>query len=598
MPFPLMDGQVRQLHPLAIGTPIFPARPRYGAGSLRVKLENQLIKLLDLSPLLRNDNSVGSVLEQGVGPHGIWKADNGTWQMITEVYSSIGGVTNNGQTGAMRASAPTLQGPWTLSPSASLVITPAGISTWEYLEYSPHQPIWDSANNRWFMTAHGGNNQGPRQIGFTYSTDGKLGQSWTKDPSNPILTPGASGAIDDNWLADLRLIQNSWTGRWIGLYRAQKVGGPSDGTVARVEGPTFNNLTKTGGVITTAPAWATNGYHVGDIWYDAGGRLHHFGASGALGIGYSFSDDDGQTWIWGNGANAVLTKGASGTSDKDSAGGTLRLVDDGDILFITYHASNLSDYPTNPPLRAPSAAITPARCVSPIRQGKFHLSGSRTIVDTAAKNAIVSPLNTTIFSMCGRFRAYRTARVSFRRLWSETTNPTNSSIQFFISLAANGETGGGATNAGKFHLFFRTPGGIVEFLSAVPLDDTFWHKWLLRRIGLASFELYIDGSLVGTSSVSATLNSSAMEKCIGNNPVVNGQDHPTNMTQSNIHFVSGYAMTVAEANALMDSGAPPSSGTLTINWPMNPYTESGDVATVESFVQTRKPTGYAMLMAA
>jgi hypothetical protein len=236
----------------------------------KVYLGTPLIRLVDLSPLLRNDNTVGSVRQDGVGPHAIVRQDDGTFAMWTEVYGPTGEpAVNNDVTGTMKATAPVLQGPWTLSPSSTLVITPDN-TNWEFGEFSPQNVIWDAANNRQFMTVHGGNNQGPRQIGFAYSTDGKTGLSWTKEPANPILTPGASGAVDDNWLADLRLIKNPWTGQWIGFYRAQKVGGLNDGAVARVVGPTFNNLTKTGGVITTPPSWAPSGYHVGDIWYDAG----------------------------------------------------------------------------------------------------------------------------------------------------------------------------------------------------------------------------------------------------------------------------------------------------------------------------------------
>jgi hypothetical protein len=311
--------------------------------------------------------------------------------------------------------------------------------------------------------------------------------------------------------------------------------------------------------------------------------------AGRNGIGKYISDDDGRTWIAENGGNAGCSAraGRLELTTRRAPATWCRPFGTVDVAFLLYGTENISTYPTNNPMRGQSGAIVPFPCVSPNRPGKFHLTNSRTNVDTIAANAVVSPLNLSVYSMCGRFRAYRTSRATPRRFYAEVDAVDTSNRTLIIGLESSTGSGLGAGGAGRLHVFHRTSGGLVELWSDSVLDDTLWHTWLLRRIGLASWELYVDGvkqtGTNGSSSTSVSLDSNAVNKCIGNMPTTSGTpNQPSNCTQSNVHLCNGYAMTSAEAGALIDSATPPPSGTLTINWPLTAYPDSGNVVQVEA----------------
>ena len=85
----------------------------------------------------------------------------------------------------------TKQGP-VMSPSAS----------WEGNEVSPNSIVIEGSTLRLYYHA-GGSQLVNRRIGVATSTDGT---TWTKSP-NPILDLGASGAFDDNQVAEPRVIK-------------------------------------------------------------------------------------------------------------------------------------------------------------------------------------------------------------------------------------------------------------------------------------------------------------------------------------------------------------------------------------------------------
>lgn len=527
-----------------------------------VTLANTLIKLKDSSPLLRNDNNTASPLEIKAGPQGLILIGS-TPTMWFEAIQNTGFAANNGRTAPMKATAPKWQGPWTVSP-ATLVLVPGDTTTWEYNEFSPSEIINNSGTL--VMFAHGGNNNAPRQIGRAVSTDGTTGEAWTKDAGNPILPNGAAGAFDDKIAADLKLIRHPSTGEWIGLYRGVKNGDSKvDGTVGRVTlSADLTTLTKTGQVISAAPAWNTTGVATGGLWFDAGGRLHMFSPGGAAGIGYYYSDDKGLTWTVGNGGNRVLVPG----SDYDpSAGDVVQAIQDGDVLFITYGANNLS-YSTNPPLRAIAGAITPARNANPARKGKFYLSGAYTTTGVGAM------LAQSTFSIMGRFRAYRIDRTQYREIYTEEAAFNK---EVFVRLE-----GGGGANAGKLSFFFRTPTNLLTITSASTYDDAAWHTFLVRRISSGSWELYVDGAVVGTSAVNPSTDATAAKSAVGNWDQTAGiGNEPANMTISDFGLVTGYAATAAEATNWINSRTALGGGTVVFDSALN-GSDNGDVALVDA----------------
>jgi hypothetical protein len=566
----------------------------------RVLIPYTPLKLTDLNPLMRNDNVTTDAQEAKVGPSA-WLYLNGLWHGWVEGIQGTGFPANNGMTAMMKVTAPTLQGPYTFSPATTRIRDASDTTTWEYYEHS----FADIVPSRGSLVAmyHGGNNNGPQHMGLDYTgniTDGSSG--WAADSRNPVLVCGSSGAWDDRQCGnDFKIAKyhnkpgNPWTGALWGVYRGRKTGTFTDGMTGRATiSADYRQYTKdppatAGQVIFSAPSWnSAGGRTAGTPVFDKGGRAHMWYPGGPNGIGKSYSDDDGFTWSDENGGAQVLAPtGVVGDPDKTSIGDVVQTFFDGDVAFLLYGTENISDFPTNSPMRGQSGALVPFPDVSPLRRGKFHLTSSRTNVDTTGANAIVSPLNLTIFSMCGRFRAYRTSRATPRRLYAEVDAVDTFNRSFNVAIESATGSGLGAAGAGRLHVFFRTSGGIVNLWSDVVVDDTLWHTWLLRRIGLASWEFYVDGVLQtgtnGASSTSVSLDSTAVNKCIGNMPTTSGTpNQPSNCTQSNVHLCNGYAMTAAEANALMANGTAPPSGTLTISWPTVAYTDSGNVVTVEA----------------
>ena len=80
---------------------------------------------------------------------------------------------------------------------------------WEANEVAPDTVIWDGVAGVFKMWYHGGNNAGPRQIGYATSSDGI---TWTRGNSNnPVLTNGTAGAWDESSVADAAVVRMSST---------------------------------------------------------------------------------------------------------------------------------------------------------------------------------------------------------------------------------------------------------------------------------------------------------------------------------------------------------------------------------------------------
>lgn len=542
---------------------------------VRVTLANNLLKCYDLAPILRNDNVANSYKRDKVGPHSmVW--DGVQWRGYFEVVD--GTVDYNPgnfryPTGVVLATAPALQGPWTISP-LSRIVDPT-ISDWENRECSPSACWWDAANNRWIVWYHGGNNDASsgRSVGVMYSTDGIVGMTFARDPRNPILVAGSGGATDDHGCSDLK-IQRLDNGSWLGFYTGRKTGGPSQGTIHRVHGADPGQLIKDGQVISApGSGWNADGNYSGQFWIDADKRLHMFSGNavtGTGGIGLFYSDDLGQTFT-AYASNPVAVAGAS--SDYDAAiGDVVQQVNDGDVIAITTGGDNLT-FATNPPLRAQSMLITPARVVLPSRKGKFYLASAYTSVTAT------SILTNTVFSVLGRFRAYRLKRgatLEARQIFSESA-----AFNILSFVRIQGKTG--TANDGKLHAWVRTPTAFTADMYSGPyVDDGAWHNFLLRRTATNAFELWLDGTLQVTDATTLGTDATATTKSVGNwDPGTGNPDSPMNGTVSDLITIIGTAVTWAQALAIIDGRTYPAGVSATIDFP-TAGTENGDVATVEA----------------
>lgn len=182
-----------------------------------------------------------------------------------------------------------------MSPSAS----------WEGNEVSPNSILVEGTTLRLYYHA-GGSQLVNRRIGTATSTDG---MSWTKAP-NPVLDLGASGAFDDNQVAEPRVVKVGATYRMYYTGRSATDNLTSLGLATSSDGVAFAKQ----GQILPASRW-------GNFW---GGAFVVDRGHWHLWRGYSpdnyttsylvyASSDDGLLWTDGP-SNPVLTQNPDTTA--------------------------------------------------------------------------------------------------------------------------------------------------------------------------------------------------------------------------------------------------------------------------------------------
>lgn len=185
------------------------------------------------------------------------------------------------------------------------IMTPAASPSWENSENCPTSLVWDSTNSRWVLFFHGGNNTGPRAVGFAYAPDLTNGGVWTKYASNPVLQKGGAGAWDELFVADAKVIVVS-ASLWIMFYVGRNAA--SAGQIGRA------TSTDQGATWTKDAGNPVLAFGVSGSWDDA--DIHAFcpvrvksdlmvayyvgretipGGNSQLGRAYSY--DEGVTWV-------------------------------------------------------------------------------------------------------------------------------------------------------------------------------------------------------------------------------------------------------------------------------------------------------------
>lgn len=524
-------------------------------------------------PFVRNNNTPGDALEIKGGPHHIVRQPfTSGWRMYIEaIEDRTPGSTTF--TGMMLATAPAPQGPWTFAPT-TLLIEPT-VGGWEQEEISPSSAYWQGEKNRWVVWYHGGNNAGPRQIGVMYSTDGVRGQTFIRDPANPIIRIGAGGASDDAHVSDLKVIRLPDLS-FLGFYCGRDGTAVTNGTIHKVTGTSPNMLTKRGEVIQEgAPAsWNEAGNYPSHPWRNAlTGRLHMFltcGDTGNGGIGGYYSDDLGATWA-AEAGNPLIT-GSGGSTNYDSHVGDVGNVAlDGDLIAVTT-GTDAFTFATNAPMRGQSMWVTPLVNASPSRTGKFYHASAETRITAT------SPLTSTIFTIMGRFRAVKMNRNTYRTIYSEYAA---FNIQIYIRIH-----GGGGANAGKLAVWVRTPTGFIStsFFSAAVVDDGLWHTFAFVRTATNAFEMFVDGVSQGTDATTVGTDVTATIKAVGNWNQVGTPAAPANeaafCTVSDLGVSNDTAYTAAQATAWINGRTIP-SGTIAVDFP-TAGTPTGNVINVEA----------------
>lgn len=102
--------------------------------------------------------------ESKIGPSA-WMKIGSTWHGWVEGIQNTGFPTSpslDGMTAFMKVTAPSLQGPYTVSPATTRVLDAGDETTWEHYEFSPADVV-SYGGNLVFM-CHGGNNSGPQHM--------------------------------------------------------------------------------------------------------------------------------------------------------------------------------------------------------------------------------------------------------------------------------------------------------------------------------------------------------------------------------------------------------------------------------------------------
>lgn len=538
---------------------------------MAVLLTNTLIKLRDVSPFIRNTDVVGSPLQDKAGPHGLWH-DGVKWRCYFEAVERTT-VPTIPRTGFMLAKADVLQGPWQIINPNRRLIEPLMAPVWENNELSAASAVWEGHNNRWVIWCHGGNNGYPpgNCIGVAYSTDGIVGEKFVRDAGNPIISQGTPGGTYDQGPSNPK-IQRISDGTYLGFITGRKIGGVTNGTVHRVTGTQANNLVVTGECIVAGSAgqWNDQGQYPGFWWIDPENRLHMFVAAAdgtTRGIGYFYSDDLGVTFTQYGSNPVMIADGDNGPfhSTADVGQGAF----DGDVLLMTSGGETVA-YTGPPPavMRGQHMFITPARVTSPRRTGKFYLVDGGPSYTAVLGTSILSQ---TLFTMMGRFKAYRTRRgFIVNHLFTER------------SAAAIGSYC--RIESGKFSVVVAN-GTSFQMLSQAYFDDGLWHTWAVRRLGTASFELWVDGVRVATDSTSIASDASTTFKAVGNwHPSTfgfGGTDEPSQCTISDFISIVGQALTWQQCEAIIASRTFPAGVSADIDFP-TAGTDSGGVVVVEA----------------
>jgi P pilus assembly chaperone PapD len=148
------------------------------------------------------------------------------------------------------------------------------------------------------------------QIGHATSSDGK---TFTKDPANPVLGPGAGGSWDDTTLGSFTIMRRPWLGDYIMAYSGYNGANYAIGTATSPDGV---NWTKSAGnpvLLTGGPgSWNENQVVPFTFTYDGSTYklgLYGLDSTGRMSSGEAFSVD-GAAWTY-NFANPILTPSAA-----------------------------------------------------------------------------------------------------------------------------------------------------------------------------------------------------------------------------------------------------------------------------------------------
>jgi predicted GH43/DUF377 family glycosyl hydrolase len=283
------------------------------------------------NPLLRNGPE--AVDAQKTGPRVVLKEGPTTYRLWYEAVGS-NGITSVGYATSTDGLSWTKQG---------AVMSPGGATSWERDEVSPNSILFEGGVYRLWYHGGGyfmggsGTRYGNGRIGYATSPDGI---TWTKYASNPVLDISASGAFDDEQVAEPRVVKVA------GGYRMYYTG--RNATSKR---QALGLATSSDGIAWTKDARnpILDSTRWGDFWggvffYESGVWLlwHADDSGGSSRINFKWSPD-GIAWTDGAQNPVLVPSGVANAPDGSLVGDSVSGYRDGNTyrIMFTGFASNL-----------------------------------------------------------------------------------------------------------------------------------------------------------------------------------------------------------------------------------------------------------------
>jgi predicted GH43/DUF377 family glycosyl hydrolase len=222
------------------------------------------------------------------------------------------------------------------------VLSPGGATSWERDEVSPNFILFEGGvfklwyHGGGYFIGGSGTRYGAARVGYATSSDGR---TWTKHAGNPVLDIGASGAFDDQQVAEPRVRKLGTSYRMYYTGANVSSGRKSLGMATSADGITWTKDSRN--PILDSNRWGN--FWGGAFFFENGiWHLWHGVDTGSGRIHYKWSTD-GITWTDGT-QNPVLLPGSTPNgSDTAFVGDSVSGYRDGSSYRIMYtgYANNL-----------------------------------------------------------------------------------------------------------------------------------------------------------------------------------------------------------------------------------------------------------------
>jgi hypothetical protein len=256
--------------------------------------------------------------------------------------------------------------------------------------FAPQVIVISDMLHMWYVGHRGVANNYDFQIGHATSPDGI---TWTKDPNNPVLPRGSSGAWDYAWVHTGSVLYDStqyhlWYSAWDGLSNWVRTG--------HATSPDGLTWTKDpSNPVLTVGSWDTPRAELASVVFD-GDTFHMWYAGGdyfLYKIGYATSTD-GSKWTKSP-YNPVINTGGSGTWDSKMVA-PFSVIDSSGVKYKMWYWGSKTDGTASI-----GYAESPAHIHVPLQPGSISGNGSTCTGVTETYSVINVPEVTYLWKVTG-----------------------------------------------------------------------------------------------------------------------------------------------------------------------------------------------------